>query len=1202
MERAGGERRAPITVENGAGVVVIGDNNRIGAPEPMAVRSGYREQVRRIAPTELVDRERELAELAAFCRADSGPAYVWWRAEAWAGKTALLSWLALNPPPGVRIVPFFVTARLGAQNDVVAYVDVVLEQLAELAGEGLPALLTAATREAHLLRLYASAAKACAARGERLVLLVDGLDEDRGVTTGPDAHSIASLLPYDLRVIVSGRLNPPLPVDVPDDHPLRDPEAVRILSPSPRARAIRAEAERELKRLLEAGGLPYDLLALLTVAGGGLTADDLAELTGAVPYRVKDVLRTGPGRTFAARGEAYLLAHEELRLQAGEMLGLREADRYRSAVHSWAEGWRARGWPEDTPAYLLNSWFSALRAAGDLGRMTRCALDEARHDRLLAWTGGDLTALTEIEETEAASVDAGVPDFLGFLRLVVARERLEGRSDSIPPTLPWAWAVLGRYGRAEGLARSIRSLDWRAQALADIALRLFDTGGTGDVVALLDAAQDAAAQAESVTGDERERALAVVCRAWSHVGLLDRAAAVALLVEDPWTRSELLCELSCAWSAAGMHERAVALGRAEADVPARARVLAATAAGYAECGDVEQAVRLAAEAGPDGEILPLVRIAEVLLRGGDDKAAGIGILDRVDAMVRMSPVLRAVVEALADAGEFERATAAVRLFDKPASRDWALRDVVGALVAAGQGDRARALAETIEAPEARGSALREVVAGLAATDDLGTAEDLAWSIDDEWARERALRTVVKTLVGKGEFDRAETLVRRGAKWRTLSRHLLAVVVEALAGTGDLRRARELAPDVPYGEGGVALVRGVVTACSEGARPADLAAAAALVAEVEDRIRAESLGRTADSFHVARALAEAGFADLARGLLRGVEDGPEPVGDAGWGTGGGDAGGGGAAPIGWQIRAVSAAEALVLIGEFSRAEALVHRLRAVPSVFLAAEALVRRLCDEGLFEYAEAVRERLADDETREHMWLVLAEGAVGQGESVKAESYARRATRADDRVRAWAAIAVAYARAGDEDRAEACLDEALSHFAQGPFAFMTVPGVVRALFELGEEEAGDKLLAEAAAGVGYGARWIDSGHFREIVRALVAAAEYDRACAFVRSLPDVDDTLHVWIALVTALAEAGEQTRAAAEVRTRGLPGESEDPGDVPFGWGRLVRVVEPGRGRVLLARLLRKHRLEDLLPEVLYLEPAAASFVVEVCGLESTT
>src|SRR3712207_8531738 len=49
------------------------------------------------------------------------------------------------------------------------------------------------------------AAHACRERGEHFVLVVDGLDEDRGVTSGPDAHSIAALLPRQDRK--STRLN-----------------------------------------------------------------------------------------------------------------------------------------------------------------------------------------------------------------------------------------------------------------------------------------------------------------------------------------------------------------------------------------------------------------------------------------------------------------------------------------------------------------------------------------------------------------------------------------------------------------------------------------------------------------------------------------------------------------------------------------------------------------------------------------------------------------------------------------------------------------------------------------------------------------------------------------------------------------------------------------------------------------------------------
>ena len=89
------------------------------------------------------------------------------------------------------MVPFFVTARYAGQDDRLAFTEVVLEQLAEGLRQPMPAFLTPATREAHLKGMLAEMAGKCQSQGERLVLLVDGLDEDRGVTTSPDAYSIA---------------------------------------------------------------------------------------------------------------------------------------------------------------------------------------------------------------------------------------------------------------------------------------------------------------------------------------------------------------------------------------------------------------------------------------------------------------------------------------------------------------------------------------------------------------------------------------------------------------------------------------------------------------------------------------------------------------------------------------------------------------------------------------------------------------------------------------------------------------------------------------------------------------------------------------------------------------------------------------------------------------------------------------------------
>lgn len=222
-----------IDARHAQGVQIGPNNTQHNHHYGPVVRSAYLEQVRRIAPAILHDREGELAQLATFCTgARQGP-YLGWQADAGAGKTALLSWFVLNPPPGVRVVSFFVTTRYAGQGDRGAFIDVVLEQLAELLSRSMPAHLTEATRDPHLLGMLAEAAEACRRRGQRLVLVVDGLDEDRRAGTGPGSHSIAALLPArpvaGMRIIVAGRSGSPVPVDVPDRHPLRDRSVWRTL-------------------------------------------------------------------------------------------------------------------------------------------------------------------------------------------------------------------------------------------------------------------------------------------------------------------------------------------------------------------------------------------------------------------------------------------------------------------------------------------------------------------------------------------------------------------------------------------------------------------------------------------------------------------------------------------------------------------------------------------------------------------------------------------------------------------------------------------------------------------------------------------------------------------------------------------------------------------------------------------------------------
>lgn len=94
----------------------------------------------------------------------------------------------LNPPPGVRVVSFFITNRFAGQSDRSAFFPRVIEHLAELLGQPMPQLLGEATQQAWYSRLLEDAAQLCREREERLVLLVDGLDEDQGVRLGTGAR------------------------------------------------------------------------------------------------------------------------------------------------------------------------------------------------------------------------------------------------------------------------------------------------------------------------------------------------------------------------------------------------------------------------------------------------------------------------------------------------------------------------------------------------------------------------------------------------------------------------------------------------------------------------------------------------------------------------------------------------------------------------------------------------------------------------------------------------------------------------------------------------------------------------------------------------------------------------------------------------------------------------------------------------------
>jgi hypothetical protein len=748
------------------------------------VRSAYGEQIRRIAPSQLIAREQELTELADFCTRPDMRSYFWLRAPAWSGKSALLAWFVQFPPPDVDIVAFFITGRFAGQSDRAAFTDTVLEQLADLLTEPIPAWLTEATRTAHLLNMFDRAAQQCQQRGRRLVLVVDGLDEDRGVTTGPDAYSIASLLPAHpptgMRVVVAGRDSPPIPADVATDHPLRDPDIIRSLIPAPHAAVIRHDAQRELARLLDGTTSQRDVLGLLTAAGGGLSAKDLAELSGRPPWEINKQLSTVSGRSFAARPgrwhsgtTVYLLAHEELRHDATISLGPARLTAYQQRLHAWADTYRKQGWPTGTPEYLLSRYSRLLQVTGDVPRMLGIATDRGRHDRMLDTTGGDATALSEIAACGQAVLASLDPDLTAMLRLAVCRGRLKRRNKHIPSSLPAVWARLGHRNRAEALAYSISNPERQIQALAEVAAVLAVAGDE-------DRGRGLAYEAESAAGSithpcVRAKAVARIAIAFARMGdeehsraLASQAEALARSISDSGQKAQALAEVAGALAAGGDRDRARALadeaesaGGSIAEPGEREKTLAGVASALAACdpGRAEMLGRSLSDRSRQVRVLADVAAA-LAVAGGEGRARILA--DETHAAVESiadpderSQALARIATVFAQAGDTDRAETVVRAISDRAWQASTASKVALVVAKLGRLDRARALCGLAESAARSISEPGKKAVALA---DAAQAAEAA-IVDHSWADSLIQEAVLMAHSIAEPNGLAETLAR-----------------------------------------------------------------------------------------------------------------------------------------------------------------------------------------------------------------------------------------------------------------------------------------------------------------------------------------------------------------------------------------------------------------------------------------------------------
>ncbi|MEE4491029.1 hypothetical protein [Streptomyces sp. BE230] len=441
---------------------------------------------------EVRGRTDERTEMNSFVR-DSraeAPSYLCWYADAPVGKTLLLAdYVGRRPPAGIDILTFFVSAGHGTNTRAEFEKEVAYQIDDFLGGQGNP--VPGNSREWR--KRFAEAAAKSAGLGRRLLLVIDGLDDDvawagAGAESAP---SIAALLPArppsGMRVIVSLRRWGRFPDDLPPvRHPLRRRRYLRALSPVAGVRPIRQPAP-------DATALGEQAAGLLAVAGGGLRAADLAELTGLSVDHVDRLVHGPAGRALVADdpvSRTYALADLSLARAVREALGEEGVPRYSRQLLAWSQRYRAAGWPDGTPPFPLEH---QLRLLTDAGERAAYIVDVPRLRRLAHTTGPDV-ALAQLEDFEtevggpkgADSEGLSAAALATLVSLCAARCLLVLESYEVPDGAASLFVRLGYAERARGLARSAPTAIARAVHLADVAVELSYAGrGEPEVAAVV---------------------------------------------------------------------------------------------------------------------------------------------------------------------------------------------------------------------------------------------------------------------------------------------------------------------------------------------------------------------------------------------------------------------------------------------------------------------------------------------------------------------------------------------------------------------------------------------------------------------------------------------------------------------------------------------------------------------------------------------
>jgi hypothetical protein len=744
-------------------------------------------KVQEIAPPGgLQAREEETAMLTKFC--NNADFYLRVVGLPWAGKTALLAGFVLDPPEGVDILSFFVNGRTTTDADSSAFTDALLGQLANLLGKstGLPP--EPRERETYRRQLLAQASERASATGRKLVLVVDGLDEDRSSGRAHGQPSIASLLPADthsgLKVLVSARMGYELPLDVLNPHPLQNCVQY-FIAPSASAEAKRIKAEQELNDLLSHQDR-RELLAFLAASTGGLTRDDLSALTGFPLFTISDAFAGVAARTVArtrtnlGSSFIYTFTHEELLFASKSIFGAAVLQQRRSLIEQWADRYQQADWPPETPDYLLTGYGLMLADAQSVSQMIALAIDSKRHERMLDIAEGHASALREIDTAGQMMVGKTPDNLNAALRMAIERQNVAS-GQRVSFAVINTWVAVDQTGRAEALARSIDNERKMTRALVVLLVALTRYRHSELAERILGTVSDP---------DWADNALALMAREAARWRDVPRAAQLAgRIVHRPFAENAFAAVIGAA-SDAGDFEWAEELLRSEIiEERPKAKAVASIVAAQARMGDPATALTRAS-----AELNPLVR------------QVALDALARVIAARPDSEIFDDVLAEITDDVVVERCRAGST--GSAYARDG--RHAADELIASLHGIRAKdeariqlalALVRDDKLPEAERviakvqqdatNAVIALAAAVADMGDLGSAQRLADKISEREGRSQCLGGIARSAARLGRFDRAEYFAREIPKPGGVAITLAAIARESYRAGGHAR-GRELA--------------------------------------------------------------------------------------------------------------------------------------------------------------------------------------------------------------------------------------------------------------------------------------------------------------------------------------------------------------------------------------------------------------------------